>query len=107
MRFTRLFRYDPVKDPTARLRLDYDPDFGNAILSDEDVLPEQSDNPDARCLGELTSMQLTTSEVRWLATAASELAALMERGDAEAQAELDARKTVTCVDVGEEREGRR
>ncbi len=84
MRFVRIFRYDPVKDPTARTRLDYDPDFGNAILSDENVLPEQADNPDPHHVNVLATMQLTTACVRWLATQLTELADLMEKDLAEA-----------------------
>lgn len=88
-RFVRLFSYDRVKDPTARLRLEYDPDWGNAVLADENTHPECVDDPDARHLDTLGSMQLTTHEVRWLATVAAELADLMERNDTEAQAEVD------------------
>lgn len=89
-RFVRLFRYDPIKDPGARIRLEYDPDWGNAILSDEDVHPEQVSNPDARHVTVLDSLDLTTTGMRWLATATAELAAIMERQDAADQAEVDA-----------------
>lgn len=77
-RFVRLFRYDPAKDPCARLRLDYDPDFGNAILADENTLPEESNNPDTNRIETLASMQLTTACVRWLHEASGELLAQME-----------------------------
>lgn len=94
MRFVRLFRYDPVKDPTARLRLDYEPEYGNAVLSDENVFPEQAENADARCVETLASLQLTTACVRWLATETAALADVMERSDAEIQAWLDARRNL-------------
>lgn len=80
-RFVRMFRYDPIKEPTARLRLDYDSDDGMARLYDEDVLPEQHDNPDARCNSRLSRATLVTSEVRWLATQFAELAYIMERDE--------------------------
>lgn len=89
-RFVRLFRYDPVKDPTARLRLEYDQEWGNAVLADEDTHIEQVDNPDARHVETIASMQLTTRCVRWLATQAEALADEMERCDAETQALVDA-----------------
>lgn len=79
MRFARIYRYDPIKDPRARIRLDYDPDFGNAILSDEDMLVEHVDNPDARCIDVLCSMQLTTECVRWLHRVTGELLLEMEK----------------------------
>lgn len=88
-RFVRLFRYDPEKDPNARLRVDYDPDFGNAVLSDENTHPEQVDNPDANHLEVLESLQLTTKEVKWLAETMAELAAVMEDEDRAAQVEVD------------------
>lgn len=91
VRFNRMFRYDPVKDPTARLRLSYDEEWGTAILSDENVLPEQADNPDARNIQGIATVDLTTAQVRWLAEVASDLADLMEQRDATAQAELEAR----------------
>lgn len=88
-RFVQMFRYDPVKDPTARIRLDYDPKFGNAVLADENTHLEQIDNPDARHVETLASIQFTTPMMRWLATKATALASIMERADAEAQARAD------------------
>lgn len=88
-RFVKMFQYDPEKDPRARLRIDYDPDFGNAILSDENVHPEQAENPDPNHTNVLASMQLTTPMVRWIATQAAELAAIMEANDKRIQDELD------------------
>lgn len=88
-RFVRLFQYDPVKDSTARLRVDYDPDFGNAVLADESTHPEQVDNPDANHVIPMESLQLTTAEVWWLATTMAELAVVMESNDRDAQAEVD------------------
>lgn len=91
-RFVRMFRYDPVKDPRARLRIDYHPDFGNAVLSDENVNLKQVDNPDARHVEVLASLQLTAPMVRWIAEAAAELATIMEDNDRQVQAELDIRR---------------
>lgn len=91
-RFVEMFRYDPVKDPSARLRLDYDPDHGNAILADENVHPEQVDNPDVNHVETLATMQLTAPMMRWLATHISKLADKMERDVAKANERLDARK---------------
>lgn len=91
-RFVRLFRYDPAKDPTARLRIECDSGWNNAVLSDEDVHAEQAENPDARHIVTRATIDMTTREVRWLATATSELADRMEQRDAEDQAELDARR---------------
>lgn len=91
-RFVKTYRYDPVKDPSARLRLDYDPEFGNAIFSDENVHPEQADNPDANHVEAIASMQLTMYQVRWLAEHVPELIARMERADAEANAYVEARR---------------
>lgn len=88
-RFVRMFRYDPVRDPTVRLRLEYDPDHGLANLACERTHLEQVDNPDAHHVQTLDDFDLTTREVRWLANAATELAAIMEHQDAEAQAEVD------------------
>lgn len=91
-RFVQMFRYDPIKDPTARIRLDYDPDCGNAVLADENTHLEHVNNPDARHIETLASMQLTTPMVRWLATQTAALAAEMEFHDAEVQAQADALK---------------
>ena len=88
-RFVRLFRYDPAKDPTARTRVDYDPDFGNAILSDENVHAEQADNPDARHKEVLASFQLTLPMVRWLAVTMAELVPIMEENQRRDQEEVD------------------
>lgn len=88
-RFVRLFSYDPIRDPGARLRLDYHPDFGNAVLADENTHPECVGDPDARHIETLESLQLTTAEVRWIATVTAELAEIMERNDVETQAEVD------------------
>lgn len=89
MRFVRIFRYDPIKDPCARLRLDYEPNFGNAILADENTLPEEVENPDCNRIETLASMQLTTACVRWLHEATGELLARMQENDARLQRELD------------------
>lgn len=83
MRSVRLYCYDPVRDPTARLRLEYDSDCGNAILSDEDTLPEQVRNADAHARNVLASLQLTTACVRWLHEATGALLNEMERADTE------------------------
>jgi hypothetical protein len=91
-RFVKIFRYDPKKDPRARLRIDYDPDFGNAVLSDEDVLPEQAENLDPNHTNVLASMQLTAPMMRWIATQAAELAAIMEADVKRIQDELDREK---------------
>ncbi len=90
-RFARLFSRDPVDDPGVRLRLEWIPDCG-AVLVYEKVLPEQAGNPDARHVAGSTTIELTTTEARWLATHIAELATEMERRDAEAQAWIDARK---------------
>lgn len=91
-RFVRMFRYDPERDPTVRLRLEYNPDHGLANLACERTHLEQVNNPDARHVDVLDDFDLTTREMRWLADAAAELAAIMERNDAEIQAELDAKR---------------
>jgi hypothetical protein len=91
-RFVKIFRYDPKKDPRARIRIDYDSDFGNTILSDEDVHPEQADNPDPNHTNVLASMQLTAPMVRWIATQMAELATIMEADVKRIQDELDREK---------------
>lgn len=91
-RFVRLHRYDPDRDPTARLRLDYDPDWGVAVLSDEDTHLEQVENPDARHVSATATIDLTPRQMRWLATQTAELADIMEREEAESQAEVDAKR---------------
>lgn len=88
-RFVKMFEYDTVKDPGARLRIDYDPDFGNAILSDENVHPEQAKNPDANHVNVLASIQMTPACARWIAETMSELAPIMEKQQEEDQAEVD------------------
>jgi hypothetical protein len=91
-RFVKIFRYDPEKDPRARIRIDYDPDFGNAILSDENVHVEQAENPDPNHTDVLASMQLTAPMVRWIATQMAELATIMEADVKRIQDELDREK---------------
>jgi hypothetical protein len=90
-RFVRLYAYDRVKDPGVRLRLEHDPVCGCATLACERVLPEQVDNPDARNVVNLGSIDLTTAEVKWLASVGVQLAEMMEAADVAAQASLDAR----------------
>lgn len=80
MRFVLMFHPDP-KDPNGRLRLDWDSDFGNAILADENTLPEHVDDPDARHVVTLATMQLTRECVRWLHEATGELLAMMDAGE--------------------------
>lgn len=89
MKYVSLFRYDPERDPTARLRLEYDSDWGNATLSDENTHIEQVENPDALHLDVLASMQLTTAQVKWLHEKTGELARQMADCDAKAQAKVD------------------
>ena len=96
-RFVRLFSYDPVGDPTSRLRLEYDPDDGLAYLCSETVLPEQRDNPDNRRCKKEARHGFITSEVLWLAKELTELGAIMSRADADAQAELDAKRTTPTI----------
>lgn len=92
-RFVRLFSYDRVKDPGARLRFEYEPGFGNAILADENTHPECVDDPDANHIETLESLQLTSRQVRWIATVAAQLADPMERQDAEDQAWVDQQRS--------------
>ena len=88
-RFVRMFRYDPERDPTVRLRLEYHPDHGLANLACERTHLEQVENPDANHVQTLNDFDLTTREMRWLAGASAELATIMEHQDAAAQAEVD------------------
>lgn len=78
---TMLFPYDPQGNPTSRLRLEYDADRGLAVLSDEDTLPEQVDNPHARRVDVRDSVDLTTAMVRWLSKVMPDLADEMEAHD--------------------------
>jgi hypothetical protein len=75
-RFIAIRPHGP-QDVGARLRLDYDPDFGNVIISDENVLPEQMRNPDANNVTTLASMQLTPPDVEWLHVETGNLLAAM------------------------------
>jgi hypothetical protein len=88
MRIVRLYCYDPVKDATARLRFEYDSDSdaGAALLSDEDTLAGQVDNPDANVRNVLASIDLGVDAIRWLHTVTGELLPKMERGRAEGEA---------------------
>lgn len=81
-----------AKDKGWRLRLSR-PDGENAMLVEEQVLPERVLRPDAnRILATLGRVNLNTNEARWLRDQLNELIPIMERDDAALQARIDARK---------------
>lgn len=74
-----------------RLRIEREPGE-NAIISEERVLPERLERPDAQRVEEADVIWLTTDEARWIRDALTELVPIMEAEDAHAQAAVDARK---------------
>jgi hypothetical protein len=65
-RFVRIY-HDPKDDPGSRIRVDYDPDdTGAFIVADENVLPEETHNPDARRVQAIGNINLDNDVVRWM-----------------------------------------
>jgi hypothetical protein len=87
-----MFRYDPIAEPSARLRLVYDRDDGMAVLYEEGVPPEHAHRPDVEHKTRVTRARacLETNEVRWLATQLAELATIMERDELDGAGDTNA-----------------
>lgn len=84
-RFIRI-RVGEASPPGARqprLRLEYDPGWGDAMLSDENVLSEHGLDPDAHHIENIASIPLSHADVDWLLFALSDLAARMAADEAE------------------------
>lgn len=65
-RFVRIY-HDSRDDPGSRIRVDYDPDdTGAFIVADENVLPEHTQNPDARRVQAIGGIELDSGSARWL-----------------------------------------
>lgn len=81
VRFVRILRPDPSGEPGGRIRVEYDPDHGLAVIADEDVLPERIDDPDARNVSTLANLSLTTEIATWLSDVLRELVPVMQAED--------------------------
>lgn len=80
MRFVRIY-HDTKDDPGSRIRVEYDPDdTGVFLVSDENVLPEKTFDPDARRVQALSNINLDHQAARWLRDT---MIALCEQLDAE------------------------
>lgn len=83
MRFVRIRIYHDVKDDEgSRLRVEYDPeDTGAFCISDENVFPEKTLDPDALHVVSLANVEMDHTLAHWLRDT---LIALCEQLDAEA-----------------------
>lgn len=72
MRFVRILSRETV-EPGARLLLEYDDD--SCFLSDENVDPDQIDDPDARRADTVAVIHLTFDSLTWLHKSIGELLA--------------------------------
>lgn len=79
-RFVRIYHHEK-DDPGSRLRVDYDPDDTGAFcVSDENVLPEKTLDPNVYRVDTLACVNLDFDSARWLRDA---LVALCEQLEAE------------------------
>lgn len=91
-RFVRIWAGPVDRGMASRLRVDFDPDFGDAILADENVLPEKVLDPDARRVDTLASITLSLGQARFLAAALAEMVSEMETAIDRDQAWVDRRR---------------
>jgi hypothetical protein len=68
-------------DPGGRLRLELDPGSGMLVLSDENVFPEQVDNPDARNRIAVATIDLILDMLRWIVRSGDDLLREIELDD--------------------------
>lgn len=79
-RFVRIYHHEK-DDPGSRLRVDYDlDDTGAFCVSDENVLPEKTLDPNCIRVDTLANIELDRTSARWLRDA---FIALCEHLDAE------------------------
>ena len=72
-RFVRIYHH-LKDDPGSRLRVDYDPDDTGAFcVSDENVLPEKTLDPNCIRVETLANIELDHASARWLRDAFIEL----------------------------------
>lgn len=65
-RFVRIYHHEK-DDPGSRIRVDYDPDNTGAFcISDENVLPEKTFDPDCIRVQALANVSLDFETARWL-----------------------------------------
>jgi hypothetical protein len=79
----RIVRIMPLGgcDPGGRLRLELNDGSGLLVLSDENVLPEQVGNPDARRRTSVATIDLTTDMLRWIVESGGDLLREIEGSD--------------------------
>lgn len=81
-RFVRIYHH-PKDDPGSRIRVDYDPDNTGAFcISDENVLPEKTLDPDCVRVQALGSIDLDFSAARWLRDALVDLCIVLDADEA-------------------------
>lgn len=80
-RFVRIYHH-PKDDPGSRIRVEHDPDNTGAFcISDENVLPEKTLDPDVRRVQTLACVSLDYNSARWLRDALIELCKHLDAGD--------------------------
>lgn len=72
-RLVRIY-HDSKDDPGSRIRVDYDPDDTGAFeVTDENVLPEKTHDPNCIRVQALANISLDDTSARWLRDALIEL----------------------------------